>query len=342
MTGTALILLALLIAAIAMLPVVIAYLRRGRRAMPGAPLITLTVVALVGIGALVWGQYSWRQGDRMIDPLAEHARNPEQSVGDLARSFEHRLSEAPAKATVENLVLLARSFEASGNHARAARSYAQANVSSGFENPDLLVAEAQAHLRDPQLSEQTLAVARERASQALALAPMHPGAHYVAGDLALREGALAAAIEHFEVVYQADILAPGAQSALGSRLQEWRARTDGGDMREAPEAGIQVQVDAAAVAVPAGATLFVYARVPDGPPMPIAARRVEPVTFPLSITLSDRDRLRAGPSLLAYETLEVGARLSTTGEAGGAPGDPSAVARIAPAGSASATLRLRN
>lgn len=340
MTGTALFLLALLIASIAMLPVVIAYLRRGRRTMPGAPLIVLAIVALVGIVALVWGQYSWRQGDRMIDPLAEHAKNPEQSVGDLARSFEHRLVEEPEKATVENLVLLARSFEASGNHARAARSYAQANASSGFENPDLLVAEAQAHLRDPQLSEQTLAVARERARQALALAPMHPGAHYVAGDLALRDGALGAAIEHFEVVYQADILSPGAQSALGSRLQEWRARAGGGDTRDAPAAAIQVHIDAAAV--PAGATLFVYARVPEGPPMPIAARRIEPVAFPLSITLSDRDRLRDGPSLFAYEALEIGARLSTTGEAGGASGDPSAVMRIAPAGGASATLRLRN
>jgi len=341
MTETPVFLLALLVAAIAMLPVAMIYLHRRGRPKRRLSLLMLGLV-VVGVTAFSWGQYSWRQGGRMIDPLAEHAKNPEQSVGDLAKSFEHRLASEPAQASIENLVLLARSFEASRNHARAAQSYAQANAKGNFRNPDMLVAEAQARLRSSSLSEQDMAVARERAEQALAIAPAHPGAHYLAGDLALRDGALTAAIEHFERVVAADVLAPGAQAALENRLQEWRAEAAGGSVPGEAPVAIRVRVEAGASLVAEAASLFVYAREPGGSSMPLAARRIESARLPLTVELGDRDRLRDGPSLSTYEALEVGARLSSSGTAGGALGDPSAVARIQPGRDASATLRLQD
>jgi len=239
------------------------------------------------------------------------------------------------------LVLLARSFEASGNHARAARYYAQANEMAQYSNPDMLVAEAQARLRATPVSQATMTTVRARARAALTIAPSHPGAHYVAGDLALREGALAKAIAHFEAVYAADVLAPSAQQALQARLQEWRAMAGEPVPAETESPAIAVRVEGPVPQSPAGATLFVYARNPGGPAMPLAARRIAQPTFPVAIALRDSDRLREGPSLLSYDVLAIGARLSTTGDVTGADGDASALVQIRPESSASATLRLQ-
>lgn len=342
MTGTNAVLLALLVAGIACLPLAFAYLRHRSAMRMSLQRVALILSVLVAIGLLSWMQYQWREDARTVNPLAEHAENPEKAVGDLAQSLEYRLARQPEQATVEQWVLLARSFEASAKHARAAGAYARANAMAGFQNPDLLVAEAQAWLRDSPASQETMTVVRERARQAMELAPTHPGAHYLAGDLALRDGALAEAIAHFEVVYAADVLAPSAQSALQQRLQEWRAEVDGHMPADLPGAAIAVQVHGPESQWPEGAALFVYARSPGKTGMPLAAKRIASPRLPVSVRLRDNDRLREGPSLLSYDVLEIGARLSTSGQVAGAVDDLSAVARIEPARSASATLRLRN
>ncbi|MEQ8269866.1 hypothetical protein [Algiphilus sp.] len=342
MTGISVLLLAIFVAFVAALPVALSHLRTQVRPRWRTGLMILVPMAVIGVVAFLWGQYSWQRGVRVIDPLAEHASDPQRSIGDLATRFAHRLESDPSQASVGNLALLARSFEATGDHARAARHYEQANVKGAFQNPDMLVAEAQARLRNPSLSEQSMTMVRARAERALAIAPTHPGAHYLAGDLALRDGKIAAAIEHFERVVEADVLAPGAQVALEGRLQEWRAEIGHEGALVEASAGIQVRVEYATGSAPAEATLFVFVREPDGAPMPLAARRIPKAELPLSVVIDDRDRLRAGPPLHTYEELEVGARWSSNGEVSGAPGDPSAVVRITPAHGASSTLRLHN
>ncbi|MHA7833302.1 MAG: c-type cytochrome biogenesis protein CcmI/CycH [Algiphilus sp.] len=342
MTGSNALLLALLVALIACLPLAFAYLRHRSAVRISVKRVALMLSVLVAIGLLSWMQYQWRADERNVNPLAEHAENPEMAVGDLAQSLEYRLSRQPEQATVQQWILLARSFEASGKHARAAGAYARANEMTGFQNPDLLVAEAQAWLRANPVSQRAMTVVRTRARQAMEAAPTHPGAHYLAGDLALRDGALAKAIVHFEVVYAADILAPSAQSALQQRLQEWRAQIDGHVPADGRDAAIAVRVDGPERPWPEGAALFVYARRPGETGMPLAAKRIASPRLPASVRLQDRDRLREGPSLFSYDVLEIGVRLSTSGEVASAADDLSAVVRIEPARSASATLRLRN
>ncbi|WP_420428543.1 tetratricopeptide repeat protein [Algiphilus sp.] len=342
MTGTNAVLLALLVAAIACLPLAVAYLRHRAALRMSLPRLVLALSVLFAIGLLSWMQYQWREDERTVNPLAEHAQNPAKAVGDLAESLEYRLERQPEQATVEQWALLARSFEASRNHVRAAGAYAQANEMTGFRNPDLLVAEAQARLRAGPVSPETMMVVRERARQAMEVAPMHPGAHYLAGDLALRDGALAEAVAHFEVVYAAEVLAPSAQSALQQRLQEWRAEIDGHVPADLTDAAIAVQVDGPESQWPEGAALFVYARRPGETGMPLAAKRIASPRLPASVRLQDSDRLREGPSLLSYDVLEIGARLSASGAVAAASDDLSAVVRIEPPRGASATLRLRH
>ena len=70
------------------------------------------------------------------------------------------------------------------------------------------------------------------------------------------------------------------------------------------------------------ATLFVFARQSDGPPMPIAARRFDPpFDFPLQLTLSDVHSLNQNVKLSSVENISLSAKVSFSGSATPADGD---------------------
>lgn len=62
--------------------------------------------------------------------------------------------------------------------------------------------------------------------------------------------------------------------------------------------------------------LFVFAQAVDGPPMPIAAKRIEPpLTFPITVTLSNSDSLMEQRKLDSITTVMLSAKLSFSGSA---------------------------
>ena len=85
-----------------------------------------------------------------------------------------------------------------------------------------------------------------------------------------------------------------------------------------------------------GDVLYVYARAPDGPPMPLAVARVDPVTLPATVTLDDAMAMTPALKLSSATQVFVGARISHNGQPTAAPGDLEgdagvvAVARKAP------------
>ncbi len=64
-----------------------------------------------------------------------------------------------------------------------------------------------------------------------------------------------------------------------------------------------------------GDTLFVYARMPDGPPMPLAVKRVPAKDFPIEIALADADGPMPTLRLSQQKAVEVQARVSHSGDA---------------------------
>ena len=78
------------------------------------------------------------------------------------------------------------------------------------------------------------------------------------------------------------------------------------------------------------ATLFVFARQTDGPPMPIAARRMDPpFKFPLNLALSDVHSLNQNIKLSAVDFINVSAKLSFSGSA--TPADDDIISDSVPA-----------
>ena len=67
------------------------------------------------------------------------------------------------------------------------------------------------------------------------------------------------------------------------------------------------------IRLPPDAHLFVFAVVPNGPPMPIAVKRIAGPTLPVTISLGDDDAMMEGSKLAAYPELQFKARLSRGG-----------------------------
>jgi cytochrome c-type biogenesis protein CcmH len=70
-----------------------------------------------------------------------------------------------------------------------------------------------------------------------------------------------------------------------------------------------------------GDVLFVYARMPSGPPMPLAVKRVPAQDFPIAISLTDADGPMPTMRLSQQTTVDVQARVSHSGDALPQPGD---------------------
>lgn len=67
------------------------------------------------------------------------------------------------------------------------------------------------------------------------------------------------------------------------------------------------------ISLPEDAHLFVFAVIPNGPPMPIAVKRIPGPGFPLTLSLGDNDAMMEGSKLAAYPELQFKARLSRGG-----------------------------
>ncbi len=90
------------------------------------------------------------------------------------------------------------------------------------------------------------------------------------------------------------------------------------------EVSLTVTVDLApelAGAVTGGETVFVFASAVNGPPMPLAVRRFPAAALPRTVTLTDADAMAPNMALSSFDTWNVTARISASGNATATPGD---------------------
>jgi cytochrome c-type biogenesis protein CcmH len=87
------------------------------------------------------------------------------------------------------------------------------------------------------------------------------------------------------------------------------------------------------------ARVFVIARAPNGPPMPIAVRALDPTALPQQLVLTDRDAMQPNRTLSMFDRVEVLARLSRSGNPVRQPGDiESRIQSLDPRGSTTISL----
>src|SRR3546814_25881 len=161
--------------------------------------------------------------------------------------------------------------------------------------------------------------------RSLGLQPQQQRARWVLGGCQRQEGRPAEAAETRQpLLPQVD-----AATAATLRVQIDAARQEAGltplPAAQAPAAAatanaltVKVSLDpdfASRVRLRGDASVFVIARIPDGPPMPVAAEKHSLQDLPLTITLAAGDRPMPTQTLSDLEESEVFARLSNTGEA---------------------------
>ena len=239
----------------------------------------------------------------VVELQAELKRNPQQAEGWR---------------------LLGKSLAALQRFDESRDAFAQA-LKLTPDEPDLLVEAAQSRLyasQERKLDTEAVALLQ----RALVLKPDHQRGLWFLGMAQRQEGQAAEAAKTWESLLS--MVEPGTANTLRQQIDA--ARSDAGlpplpsDAKAEPVAAtgntvnVKVSLDpdfAARVRLRGDATVFIIARVPGGPPMPVAAQKHSLQDLPLNVTLSDADSPMPTQKLSQLKEVELFARISESGDA---------------------------
>jgi cytochrome c-type biogenesis protein CcmH len=239
--------------------------------------------------------------------------------------LQRALERDPQRA--DGWALLGRSQQALGNMAEANRAFARA-VQLAPNEPELLVEAAQTRAQaDP--AKQFDDTALQWLRHAQRLAPGSERAGWLIGIAQRQRGQDAEAAATWEALLPR--LDPGAATALREQIAIARekaglpaAAAPSAAATAAPALTVTVALDpafAARARLRDDASIFVIARIPGGPPMPVAVEKHRLADLPLRVTLDDADSPMPTQPLSALKEVEVFARLSASGQANRQEGD---------------------
>lgn len=267
---------------------------------------------------------------------ADHAPD-DRAIAALSQRLAKDGSDA------EGWVLLARSYFQVNRTHDALGAYRKATALMA-DNPDLWVEYAN-----------TLAIANDRnlagepeqlVERALKLDPNNFNALAFAGLAALQRDDRAGALRHWQRLQS--LVPEGSEDR--ARIDSLIARAQGqapGEAALAPPAvaagpaaapavlavatrsagdapvirGTVTLAGELAAKVAPSDTLFVFAKAPNGPPMPLAAVRTRAAGWPVAFTLDDSSAMAQGMALSRFTHVNIVARISRLGNASAQPGD---------------------
>lgn len=120
----------------------------------------------------------------------------------------------------------------------------------------------------------------------------------------------------FELILSTMTESDPRYTMVAQRITEIEARI-AQTQEVAPAHQISVSVSIAqqvADRIPLNSVLFVFAKAASGPPMPLAVKRFEEFSLPLTVTLSEADAMMAQLSLTQFDQIQVFARISKDGD----------------------------
>ncbi|MBN6100741.1 tetratricopeptide repeat protein [Xanthomonas sp. CFBP 8703] len=310
-----------------------------RRSRGGAPLLAVAALALGVAAAALYALVG--------TPRALQAQNREapRNLEDGVAQLQAALAKDPGRA--EGWALLARSQMSLGRPNEAAAAFARA-VQLAPDEAQWLVQAAEARaLATPQRQFDAQGVAwlrhalqvepnNERAAWFLGIAQRQRGQHAEAAAtwealLPRVDAATAAALRPQIDAARADAGLPALPAAAPTATATAAASATAAPNPAASSASaaagtltVAVSLDpdfAARVRLRGDASVFVIARVPGGPPMPVAVQKHALQSLPLRVTLSDSDSPMPTQKLSQLKQVQVLARLSNSGNAMRQEGD---------------------
>lgn len=295
--------------------------------------VTAVIVAML-VPTVAFGLYFALSNPAALEPAAHGSAGAGASLADsvaaMVGRLEARLRDAPEDP--EGWGMLARSYVVLERPQEARAAFARA-VELGNEDPSLLVGYAQllGQLADGDLRGEASALI----ARALAQAPDDAQTVWLAGAAAFQNGDYGGAVRHLErLPLLAELGAGQIQlvDAMIARASAAMSATVAAGVAPAPAAGeparddvalrVEVDVDPALRArIEPGDTLFVFARAPDGPPMPLAIARLPARDLPAQVRLDDSRSMSPRAKLSGAAEVVVTARVSKSGNALAQSGD---------------------
>jgi len=290
---------------------------QGRRltAMSAVPFLASVAVVPVAVGLyfLVTN----------FDPdAAVHGGRDDRAILD---QLAQRLGESPENP--EGWALLGRSYLQIGDYEAARKALAEAWSRTAMPDDSLRLAYAEAMLLTEPASAQSMA--GDLVEQVLARSPDNQTALWWGGFIAVERNEPDVAIARWT-----DLLATNPPAEIADVIREQLVRLGGAAPRSAASAS-QPAPAAAAAAIELdirvadsidldtfgpSAVLFVIARSPESP-MPIAVTRHSVSALPGHFSLSDAESLMPQRPLSQYETVNIVARISRSGQPTESSGD---------------------
>jgi cytochrome c-type biogenesis protein CcmH len=323
-------------------------LTAGASAPPAAAARGLAVALALLVPFLAIVLYRVVGDPRAFDPAAIAARDPakaadapdmEKAVAGLAERLEQNPDD------VDGWLLLGRAYKQMGRLPEAKAAFDR--VRERLPNdPDVMVEYAETLA----LTSPERAIAGESRSlleRAAKANPQHQRALWLLGISDAQAGDYAGAIANWERLLpllpadsevaksvleqiadarrEAGLPAPAAPAPPTVVAQAPAAAPAPGTAPpSAPGASLTVKVDIAPALkarVSPGDVLFVFARLPQGPRMPLAIQRLTAASLPLTVTLDDSMGMLPSMKLSTAEQVVVGARVSKSGNAAPQSGD---------------------
>lgn len=307
----------------------------------------VAAVTVVVLPLLAFGLYTQLGTPVLIDP-------PERSVaqGDAERGrqilherverLKARLEEQPED--VEAWSQLGRFYALARNWSQAREAFGRATELAGESRPDLMVdyAEMLVATSGDSFGPQ----ARSILDRALELDPESEKGRWLLGLARLQTEDYQGAVAVWQDLLQE--MPPDSRRArlLGQYLQMARDRAG---METAPAtaaaegsgvtARVEIDPELKDRMAPED-TLFIFARAPSGPPMPIAAVRRTASALPLEVRLTDADAMMGNRKISDFDTVELVARVTKGGGPQAQPGDLEGTAKASPGGEGAVEVRI--
>jgi cytochrome c-type biogenesis protein CcmH len=258
----------------------------------GIPVFALAVYLVIGSpGAL--------------SPADEMHAVTVQQLESMVERLAAKLRENPDD--VEGWKLLGRSYSVLGRFPESADAYAKAAVRAPRD------AQLLADFAD------VLAMARGQSLQgepeklierALELDPSNLKALALSGTAAYARKDFARAAAQWEKMLP--LVPPDSEDARAIRQNVQEARALAGTPRKELKGQVALSPKVKAQASPED-TVFIFARAVDGPPMPLAVKRVKVRELPASFALDDSMAMAPGANLSSHPRVVVVARISRSG-----------------------------
>jgi cytochrome c-type biogenesis protein CcmH len=282
-------------------------------------LLPLCVLTLYGFVST----YPW--DNQELAEVSRTADSKQPPVSELITKLAERLEREPS---VDGYVLLGRSYMQLQRYSDAVDAWHKAWELSEGKSPEVSLGYAEAQVFADRRSLQTSAA--DLLEEVILVMPDDPRALWYGGMSAAARDLDDLAVQRISKLLEKEIpddLRMAAQQQLVLLGAEPPAApvapvASGGGAGDsfAVNATISIAPELAE-RIPAGATLFLFARDASRPGPPVAVKRMSASGFPISTQLTDANAMIQGSSIANVEQLKLVARVSVSGNAIAGPGD---------------------